>query len=183
MTSESHLGPDETQLRSFKEAPPAGTSRLIDFESADVVMLKTFPPQYVLRVKGTKPWSSMKVDLVPLVYVRQPEYWEIEVVGTLSAVGLPVETPYEVSLPVTSTLGTIGVEVVGATTRERIDVFDNPGSALPLEAEWTAFFNRQPPGPFTLQVTGRLQMPTPGYTVKLSRTSPQGFNRATCCST
>ncbi|MFI5841677.1 hypothetical protein ACIA8K_18405 [Catenuloplanes sp. NPDC051500] len=176
MTSESHLGPDEVQLRTFTEAPPATTSRLIDFESADVIMLKTFPPQYVLRVKGTKPWANMTVGLVPLVYVRQPEYWEIEVVGTLAGVGLPVETPYEVSLPVTSTLGTVGVEVVGATTRERIDVLDNPGSALPIEAEWTAFVNRQPPGPFTLRVAGRLQMPTPGYTVTLTRTSPQGFN-------
>jgi hypothetical protein len=75
-----------------------------------------------------------------------------------------------------STLGSVGVEAVGATTREWIDVSDNPGSVLPLEAEWTASVDRQPPGPITVRVTGRLQLPTPGHRVTLTRTSPQGFN-------
>ncbi|MDR7276585.1 hypothetical protein [Catenuloplanes atrovinosus] len=173
MTNEFHDGPDEAQLRAFAAAPAATTSRLIDFDEASVIMLKTFPPQWVLRVSGMKPWSNMRVELVPRVYVRQPEYWEVEVVGTLSGIGMPVLTPYDVSLNVTSTLGTKGVEVVGATKRERIEVFDATG---PAEGEWTAFFNRQPPGPFTLRVTGRLQLPTPGYTVTLTRTEPQGIN-------
>ncbi|GAB7046097.1 hypothetical protein [Catenuloplanes indicus] len=173
MTTETYEGPDEAQLREFLDAPVPRTSRLIDFDDASVVMLKTNPPQFILRVKGVKPWSNMKVDLVPLVYVRQPEYWAVEVVGTLSGVGLPVEAPYEASLNVTGTLGTKGVEVVGATKRERIDVVAGTG---PAEGEWTAFFNRQPPGPFTLTVTGRLQMPTPGFKVTLSRANPQGIN-------
>lgn len=53
---------------------------------------------------------------------------------------------------------------------------DNPGSALPLEAEWTAHVDRLTPGPGTLRVTGRLRMPTPGYTLSLSRAAPQGIN-------
>ncbi|MDP9793588.1 hypothetical protein J2S43_002100 [Catenuloplanes nepalensis] len=173
MTNAFHEGPDEAQLREFQDAPAASTSKLIDFDDASVIMLKTNPPQFILRVKGVKQWSNMKVDLVPLVYVRQPEYWGIEVVGTLSGVGLPIETPYDVSLNVTGTLGTRGVEVVGATKRERIDVIAGTG---PAEGDWTAFFNRQPPGPFTLTVTGRLQMPTPGYKVTLTKTAPQGIN-------
>ncbi|GAB7039544.1 MULTISPECIES: hypothetical protein [Catenuloplanes] len=173
MTTETYEGPDEAQLREFHDAPAPSTSRLIDFDGASVIMLKTDPPQFVLRVNGVKPWSNMRVDLVPLVYVRRPEYWGVEVVGTLSGTGLPVEAPYEVSLNVTGTLGTKGVEVVGATKRERIDVVAGTG---PAEGEWTAYVNRQPPGPFTLTVTGRLQMPTPGYKVALTKTDPQGIN-------
>jgi hypothetical protein len=64
----------------------------------------------------------MDVQLVPLVYVRQPEYWGIEVVGSLHGIGLPAEASYEVSLAVTSFLGTAGVEVIGATAQQRIDI-------------------------------------------------------------
>jgi hypothetical protein len=41
------------------------------------------PPPFVLRVSGTKPLANMQVQLVPLVFIRQPEYWGIDVVGSL----------------------------------------------------------------------------------------------------
>ncbi|MFD2093442.1 hypothetical protein [Blastococcus deserti] len=101
----------------------------LDFDDADVVTPESFPPQYVLRVSGTKPYASMDVRLVPLVHVRQPEYWGIEVVGSLHGLGLPVVKPYEVSLAVTTFLGTAGIEVIGATRQERLDI-EQPGERL-----------------------------------------------------
>ncbi len=112
----------DEQLQHFASAPPASAFRLLDFDDADVVTLESFPPQYVLRVSGSKPYATMDVRLVPLVYVRQPEYWGIEVVGSLHGIGLPVVQPYEVSLAVTSFLGTAGIEVIGATRRQRFEI-------------------------------------------------------------
>jgi hypothetical protein len=43
-----------------------------------------------------------------LVYIRQPEYWEIEVVGSLRGTGLAGPAPYAESLEVTATIGGSG---------------------------------------------------------------------------
>lgn len=167
--------PDQAQLQAFYDLPAASSGRLVDFDYAQVITLRSLPPQHILRVSGVKPYLNMTVRLVPLVYVSQPGYWEIEVVGSLPGVGLPALVPYEVSLPVTATMGTRGIEVVGATRRERIDV---PG--LPqlggTDTRWSAFIDRQPPGPSTLHVVGRPQFPTAGYTVTLRPHTPQGIN-------
>jgi hypothetical protein len=77
---------------------------------------------YVLIVTGVKPYANMQVELMPLIYIRQPDYWEIEVVGCLRGIGLPVLTPYTVALPLDGVRGRHGVEVVGANRRKRIDV-------------------------------------------------------------
>jgi hypothetical protein len=76
----------------------------------------------VLIVSGVKPWVTMKVELVPLIYIRQPEYWGIEVVGCQSGIGLPRQAPYHVSLDISHLRGTIGIEVIGATSREQFKV-------------------------------------------------------------
>jgi hypothetical protein len=120
---------DDAQLQQFISAPPASGFRVIDFSYADVVTLESFPPQFVLRVSGTKPYANMAVQLVPLVYVRQPEYWGIEVVGSLPGIGLPALKPYEVTLALTSFLGTQGVEVIGATRTQKIDIDPTGGAA------------------------------------------------------
>jgi hypothetical protein len=36
----------------------------------------------------------MQVSLIPRIYVVQPEYWEIEVVGSLPGIGLPALKAY-----------------------------------------------------------------------------------------
>ena len=113
---------DEEQMQRFTSAPPATGFRLLDFDHADVVTLESFPPQFVLRVSGTKPLANMHVQLAPLVFIRQPEYWGIEVVGSLTGIGLPALAPYEVSLPLTGFLGTQGIEVIGATRMQRFDI-------------------------------------------------------------
>ena len=70
--------------------------------------------------------ATWKCELSPVIYIRQPEYWEIEVQGCQRGLGLPVLTPYTVALRLGGTIGTKGVEVVGATRSQRIDVPGRP---------------------------------------------------------
>jgi hypothetical protein len=110
--------------------PDPSSCRPIDFTRAFVRTLDTSPPVHVLVVSGLKPSSNMDVVLSPVTYIRQPEYWEIEVQGCMRGLGLPVLTPYTATLRLGSTIGTMGVEVVGATRSQRIDV---PAPAYPKE--------------------------------------------------
>lgn len=102
--------------------PPATDCGVIDFESARVRTLPTMPPQHVLVVRGEKPYLNMQVNLVPLVYVQQPEYWGIEVIGCLPEVGLPAIGDYVAKLELNGTIGTRGVEVIGANSSKKINV-------------------------------------------------------------
>jgi hypothetical protein len=57
---------DEARLRTFqalRPRPRSGSS----LEEAEVVALRSLPPQFVLRVCGTKPSTNTHVELVPLV--------------------------------------------------------------------------------------------------------------------
>jgi hypothetical protein len=119
---------DEAQLADHRALPPPASFRLISYDRAEVLTLESNPPQYVLQVSGLKPSASMKVSLMPLVYVRQPEYWEIEVVGGLYSPAIPVKTPYTVSLPLGGTLGSRGIQVIGAN---RSDTFEVPPGQEP----------------------------------------------------
>jgi hypothetical protein len=167
--------PDEAALAPFLALPPAESVRRLDFERAEVVTLESDPPQFVLFVRGTKPYLNMQVELSPLVYVRQPEYWEIEVLGRLPGIGLPALAPYTASLRLAGVTGTKGVEVVGATRRARFDVPPEPGAGRGT-CTWRAWLDRQPPGPATLHVQGACEFPTAGFQVALRRHAPQGFN-------
>jgi hypothetical protein len=108
-------------MQEFSALPKAESCRLIDFTKCEV-RPGFLPDTYVLIVAGLKPYVNMHVDLVPLIYIRQPEYWEIEVVGCLRGIGLPVLTPYTVSLPLDGVRGVQGIEVVGANRRKRVHV-------------------------------------------------------------
>lgn len=119
------MRPDYARLN---ELPVPASSRLIDFDRVEVLTLESFPPQFVLVVSGTKPFLNMEVSLVPLIFVRQPEYWGIEVVGRLpGAIGLPILSPYRVSLPLAGNIGTKGIEVIGASRTQRVDVPEERG--------------------------------------------------------
>jgi hypothetical protein len=102
--------------------PPAQSHRRIDFEKAEVRVLESFPPQHLLVVSGVKPYMNMAVELMPVVYIRQPEYWEIEVVGSLRGVGLPAQERYTVSLNLAAATGSRGIVVMGATRLQRFDL-------------------------------------------------------------
>jgi hypothetical protein len=166
---------DQQQLNLFEELPRTRSHRLIDFEQAEVVTLESFPPRYLLVVRGTKPYLNMRVRLAPLTYIQQPEYWGIEVVGKLhGGIGLPVMTPYTASIHLDGITGTEGVEVLGATRSERLKVppEEKPGNC----GGWEAWHDREPPGPAVLHVQGQCRFPTTGYSVELKRREPQGIN-------
>jgi hypothetical protein len=166
----------ENQLKEYHDLPRAGSCRLIDFESVEIVTLESFPPQYVLVVRGEKPYLNMRVELVPLVYIQQPEYWGIEVVGRLrGGIWLPAIAPYTVSIPLRGITGTMGIEVIGAMRSERVEIPPD-GTQLGECSGWSAWHNHEPPGPATLHVHGECKFPTAGYTVELRRQEPQGIN-------
>jgi hypothetical protein len=113
---------DEQTLTKLRAAPAPRSYRLIDFESAEVrpgFVNNTF----FLIVTGSVPCTNMRVELIPLIYIRRPEYWEIEVVACLPGpICLPQVRPFTETLPLDGILGTEGIEVVGATRRQQIRV-------------------------------------------------------------
>jgi hypothetical protein len=103
-------------------ASAAESSQLIEFERADVISPMIYPARPRLVVSGRQPWANMTVSLVPRHYVAPPDYWAIEVIGTMPQIGQPAIVPYVVELDLGGTIGSVGVEVVGADKTERIDV-------------------------------------------------------------
>jgi hypothetical protein len=112
---------EQRDLDLFKKMPPPESCRLIDFDKA-VVVPGFIPKTFFLIVSGTKPWVTMDVSLRPRIYIVQPDYWGIEVVGCQSGIGLPQTAPYHVSLEITHVLGKAGIEVIGATNSLKIKV-------------------------------------------------------------
>jgi hypothetical protein len=113
---------NERTLEQIRTLPAPYSCRLIEFEKAEVrpgIVNGT----WFLVVTGSAPCSNMRVDLVPLVYIRRPEYWEIEVIGCLPGpFCLPQTKPFVETLPLNGVLGSKGIEVAGAARRQRIDV-------------------------------------------------------------
>ena len=109
------------QLKAFKALPPPSTCRLIPFTKT-VVVPGFLPNTYFLIVSGTKPWVTMTVELRPLIYIVQPDYWGIEVVGCQNGIGLPKTAPYSVALDITHFRGKKGIEVIGSSGNKKINV-------------------------------------------------------------
>lgn len=77
-------------------------------------------------------------------------------VGCLPGIGLPAFAPYVVDLDLSGIIGTRGIEVIGASRSERIDV---PASTEP-EAAFTLSITSAVTG--ELLATASLTCPTPG---------------------
>jgi len=105
------------------------TCSVIDFDKAAIVGATTNTVRRELVVTGTTATSGVKVTLVPLTYIRQPEFWGIEVIGCASPIGLPVVTPFTARLNIDSTIGTVGIEVIGATKSQQIPLILTGGPA------------------------------------------------------
>jgi hypothetical protein len=111
---------------NLEDLPPAQSHRLIEFERADVISPRIYPPRNVLVVTGRKPWANMVVTLNPRTYFKQPEYWGIEVVGTMPMIGQPAIVPYAVELKLEGMTGAAGIEVIGADRTEKIELAAPP---------------------------------------------------------
>ena len=113
---------DEATLTTLRKAEAPKSCRLVDFETAEV-RPGFVPNTFFLIVSGTVPCANMRVELLPVVYIKRPDYWEIEVVGCLPGpVCLPQVRNYTETIPLDGILGTAGIDVVGATRKERIRV-------------------------------------------------------------
>lgn len=118
----------------------AESYRRLDFERFDIVP-GVIPGTHFLTVAGTKPCSNMRVSLSPLIYIRCPEYWGIEVVGHLpGGTCLSRIVPYEETIELTGITGSVGIEVIGATRTDRRPVAGGCGA----EMEFTT--RREGPG-------------------------------------
>ena len=176
---------DEPAVDDMHKLPPSTAWRRIDFERAEIRTLESFPPQHILVVRGLKPFLNMEVDLEPVVYIRQPEYWEIEVLGRLRGpIGLTAVEPYTVTLPLAGVTGTRGVEVMGANKSMRLDLLPGQHQALaarrlaPSSARGGVLFLRALPG--SVRYTAR-PMGAPLHLVSFGeamvRLCPPGFGR------
>ena len=82
-------------MSKLEQLPPSDSHRLVPVQSYSLhpgIVNDT----WILVVEGTAPCMNMTVTLEPAVYVRQPEYWRIEAVGTVpGGFCLPAtRTPY-----------------------------------------------------------------------------------------
>ncbi len=103
----------------FEGLPLPRSLRLLNFDTA---ALHTVRGRHILVVCGQKPYVNMQVWLMPMMYILQPDYCEIEVVGHLDGIGLPVLSPYMVERDITHMLGTLGIDVQGANKSQRIKI-------------------------------------------------------------
>lgn len=120
--------------REFLDLEPAQSARRIPYDTAKVVP-GIVPGTWILIVSGETACVNMTAQLSPLVYITCPEYWGIEVVGTLDGpciVGI-VPTPYSVSIQLTGITGSKGIEVLGAKS-EQIEVEGGCESSFCFEA-------------------------------------------------
>lgn len=165
----------EEQMRAYTDLPWAESVRLIDFEQAEILTRKSFPPQFVLNVMETKPYLNTEVELISLVFVRQPEYWGNEVVERLRGrIGLPALVPYAVSTSLSGITGTEGIEAIGANRSVKIKV--PPRETTDNRHNRSCWHDHQPLGPRTLHVQGKCELPAAGYSVELRRRELQGIN-------
>jgi hypothetical protein len=122
----TRMNTDESGPTVTPPEEPAG--RLIDFEEAVAISQMSFPPRPVLVVSGQKPLPTTEVSLVPLVYISQPQYWGIQVIGSVDAGGPRPTQPianaweYRVEIDLQGVTGTEGVEVIGASHTERLTI-------------------------------------------------------------
>ena len=107
---------------NLAEQPAAQSCRLINFDKAEV-RPGFVSGTWILIVSGVAPCANMEVSLMPLIYVRCPEYWGIEVVGCLpQGFCLTALKPYTVSIQLTGITGSQGIEVIGANKTEKFEV-------------------------------------------------------------
>jgi hypothetical protein len=101
----------------FDRLPMAHTCRRVDF---DWVSIETvLDNRAVLVVVGMKHWLNMKIELIPACYQTLPEFWGIEVVGTLPGFGVSAFVDYNATLVLDGIRGSRGIEIIGATKTER----------------------------------------------------------------
>lgn len=70
----------------------------------------------------------------------------------------------------------IGDHIVGSSSVPVGPLHPPRGSVHVDTSDWYAWLDKMPPGPASLHVQGTVQLPTPGFEVRLVPASPQGIN-------
>ena len=85
----------EPAVDDMHKLPPSTAWRRIDFERAEIKTLERASRPSTSSWSGASSRSSTwRSDLEPVVYIRQPEYWEIEGGTPAGAIGLTAVEPY-----------------------------------------------------------------------------------------
>ncbi len=176
----------DMSVKDFTEMEAVESVRLIAFDRAQIV--GGFAGQYFLIVSGQAPCSNMQVELAPRIYITCPDYWAIEVVGSLpGAICLEALSPFTRFIELDGITGSKGIEVIGHNRVQRFKVSggcDADGeTGLQLAAksipcpfrdggarDWKAWLDTMPgPDGNSLIVTAVVET-EPGYTGKISFT-------------
>jgi hypothetical protein len=107
--------------KDFEALPATKSCRIINFDEAEVIP-GFVNDTYFLIVSGEKIYANMDVKLIPLVYIVQPDYWGIEVVGCVGQIVLPAVVPYHEVIGLQGIRGKKGIEVIGANRKMKFDV-------------------------------------------------------------
>lgn len=106
----------------LRELPAPQSTHLLPFDSADVLP-GIVTDTYFLTVAGTAPCLNTIVSLQPLVYVDQPDYWGIEVVGNVEGgICLPAQLNWTKTISLQGILGKKGIDVIGANRTTRFNI-------------------------------------------------------------
>lgn len=95
----------------------------VDFDSAELVRADD---KLLLRVRGMAPHPGMSIEVRPVQYVMQPEYWLMALVACAAPGaeldGAPV--PFATDIPVGGSAGRKGIELSGkpGTKAKRLDL-------------------------------------------------------------
>jgi len=111
----------ETLQNSVNALPMAESCRLLPVESASV-RPGIANGTHFLMVSGTKPYAAMKVRIMPLIYVRRPEWWGIEIVGCLEDGIVTDQTGTYSEQKEIWFWGTKGIEVIGKDYKQRFEL-------------------------------------------------------------
>jgi hypothetical protein len=113
------MTPIESLDPSFESLPYAEACRRVDFDYVEIREASRSDRGRLLLVSGVKAWADLRVSLEPVPCRQMPDFRVIEVVGRLTASGLPALVDFCVALPLASLQGRKGIEIVGATKSER----------------------------------------------------------------
>jgi hypothetical protein len=94
---------------------------LIDYDAFQVIQGIT--GAYILIVEKKDPDPLINPQLVPLRYSVQPDYWEIQVMGSRIGIVPPTSiNTWPLSMGLDDTIGKKGILLVGATKAEKWDL-------------------------------------------------------------
>lgn len=103
-------------------APLPETCVPIDFNEANIIHADN---DWLLEVSGHSPFRPEEIRLLPVMYVMQPDYWQVMLVGCPErGKGAGVPRPYKVRLKLNGTIGHKGIRLLGASpaSYKRIDI-------------------------------------------------------------